>query len=135
MKKVTPIKKLKKKAWALQSEWIRRKEDGVCFTCGKKLPWKEQQSGHFVHGDSLDFDLRNIHCQCVRCNHWLSGNLIPYTRKMLALYGEDVVDELHAKKHELILPTALLRKKLEGMICDYENKLEAINQRDRANAY
>jgi NAD-dependent SIR2 family protein deacetylase len=90
--------------WDLQSEYIRQKENGICFTCGVKKPWKEMNAGHFIHGDALDFDLRNIHCQCTRCNHHLSGNLIPYTQKMFQLYGEEIIEELACLKKKIFKP-------------------------------
>ncbi len=38
------LKSLRKKAWVLQSEYIRRLAKGVCFTCGDRRNWKEQQA-------------------------------------------------------------------------------------------
>jgi len=128
MKKKKAIKSLRSKAWGLQSEFVRKIADGKCFTCGDRRNWKEQQAGHFIHGDSLDFDIRNIHCQCVRCNHYLSGNLIEYTKKMLVLYGDEVIEELQRKKHASPMPTCQQREFLEGIIKDYKRKLELLDQ-------
>ena len=88
------LKSLHKKAWILQSEYIRRFEKGICYTCGVHKNWKEQQAGHYIHKDCLDFTLMNIHCQCVRCNKWLSGNSGIYAERMIAEYGERAVAEL-----------------------------------------
>jgi hypothetical protein len=87
------IKKLKKKLWDLQSEYIRRTEK-KCFTCGKKKNWKELQAGHFIHKDCLDFERKNIHAQCVGCNHFRSGNRIIYAEKLEELYGFGIIQEL-----------------------------------------
>ncbi len=35
------LKALRKKAWDLQSQYIRRLARGVCFTCGDHRKWKE----------------------------------------------------------------------------------------------
>ena len=113
-------KSLRKKVWDLQSIYVRKKGKGKCVTCGTKKHWKEQQAGHFIHGDSLDFDLRNIHCQCVRCNHWLSGNLTEYTLFMLDKYGRKVIDELRVLKNQV---KKFSRKELEELVAYYEEKL------------
>jgi len=87
-------KSLRKKAWKVFSEWIRKRDDGICFTCGTRKPWKQQQAGHFIHKDCLDFNERNIHCQCVRCNHFKSGELGIYANNLIKKYGPYVVDDL-----------------------------------------
>jgi hypothetical protein len=94
-------KALKKKAWELQSEYVRRYEKGVCYTCGNKRSWKEQQAGHYIHKDCLDFDSMNIHCQCVRCNKWLSGNSGAYAERLIAEYGAEAVAELREKSRRI----------------------------------
>jgi hypothetical protein len=94
------LKSLRKKAWKLQSEYVRRSEKGVCFTCGDTRDWKEQQAGHYIHKDCLDYDLINIHCQCVRCNKWLSGNSGVYAERLIAEYGEEVVADLRTRSYK-----------------------------------
>jgi hypothetical protein len=82
--------KLKRKAWKVWSEYIRRKyadKEGMvlCYTCGVKKHWSEMHAGHFHH-DRLDFDERNIHPQCPQCNTFKHGNL--------AIYGTRLAEEL-----------------------------------------
>jgi len=107
MKKKTPkikeisIKALRKKAWDLQSKVIRQKEKGICFTCGAKNEWKKQQAGHFVHGHAMDFVEENIHCQCPRCNKWLSGNLIQYAIHLEKKYGYGIVQKLKRQSDKI----------------------------------
>ncbi len=114
------ITKLRKKAWKLQSMYIRQKEKGKCFTCGDQRDWKEQQAGHFVHRDSVDFDLRNIHCQCVHCNKWLHGNLINYAIKLERIYGHGIIEELKRKGDQI---KKWKVKELEDLIEFYKNEL------------
>mgnify|MGYP001392115687 CR=1 FL=1 len=95
-------KALHKKAWKIQSEYIRRLANGVCFTCGEKRHWKEQQAGHYIHKDCLDFDSINIHCQCVRCNKWLHGNSGVYAERLIAEYGEQAVAELRVRAEKIM---------------------------------
>jgi hypothetical protein len=92
--------KLKKELWKIQSIYIRRKE-GKCFTCGKKYPWKLLQAGHFEHKDCLDFETKNIHAQCVRCNKHLSGNLGAYAEHLEELYGFGVVQEIRGQRDKI----------------------------------
>ena len=103
MKKVKHIslKALHKKAWKLQSEFIRRSERGFCFTCGSHGDWKDMQAGHYIHGNRMDFVPLNIHCQCVRCNKWLHGNAGVYAERLIAEYGEKAVAQIReVSKHE-----------------------------------
>jgi len=103
--KRTPLRKrsknrlptLKRKAWSLFSKYIRERDGNVCFTCGEY----GNQAGHFIHRDSLDFEEKNIHAQCTRCNLNLSGNLAEYTLRMIDKYGREEVDELMARKHQI----------------------------------
>lgn len=97
-------KRLHEKLWDLRSKIIRIKANAVCYTCGKSY-WDEtlgrndirrMQAGHFRHG-VLDFDPMNIHCQCVRCNHHLSGNGVIYARNLIRDYGLEAVEALHKR--------------------------------------
>lgn len=110
------------KAWKLCSEYIRRRDKGICFTCGNKKPWKMQQAGHFIHGKTtpIYFNEYNISSQCVRCNKWLHGNLGIYGVKLIKKYGQKKVDELMAKKDTLHYYTI---KELKEIIDKYEKLL------------
>lgn len=74
---------LKDKAWKVFALWIRER-DKRCVTCPNGLA---EQAGHFFH-NILDFDEENVNGQCVRCNHWLSGNLAVYSTYLLNKLGE-----------------------------------------------
>lgn len=88
------IERLKDQAWKIWSEYIRRRDNCVCYTCGAKY-WDEEmgewsikglEAGHYKHG-VLDFDEMNIHCQCTRCNHYYSGMLDVYSENLIRDYG------------------------------------------------
>lgn len=122
-KKLRKISALKKQAWRVFSEWIRRREadkDGYlsCITCGTKVHWKDSNASHFLHGHSKPtfFEPRNVHGSCIRCNLYLSGNLIEYTRFMIDRYGLAVVDELRALSKQIYKPS---RQDLEAIIEKY----------------
>lgn len=94
--KRSKLKIIKKKAWKAFSEFIR-KRDRNCFTCNARpFSWKELQAGHFIHG-KLDFDEMNINAQCIRCNHFLSGNLASYTINLIRKHGMEKVEELRQR--------------------------------------
>jgi hypothetical protein len=96
-----------KELWRLFSISVRRSvadSRGIasCVCCGAKKPWQELQAGHFFHAaktNQVSFDVRNIHPCCVRCNMYLSGNLIPYMEFLQKKYGHGIVDELRQIKN------------------------------------
>jgi len=65
---------------------VRIRDKGICYTCGVQKEISEMQAGHRHHG-KLSLDERNIHCQCVKCNMYLSGNLGAYERRLIEEYG------------------------------------------------
>ena len=99
-KKVS-ISKLKKKARAVFSQYIRMKEmnprgETMCVTCLTWKSYKEMQAGHFIPGchNSVLFDERNVHPQCYTCNVILGSNGPKYYEYMQRNYGMDVIKEL-----------------------------------------
>lgn len=91
-------KTLHKKAWKLISDFVRQQEADEfgfnnCYTCEKRMPWKELQCGHFFHG-KLDYDLRNLKPQCAGCNMYLSGNLAVYSIKLMRELGVEGMEQL-----------------------------------------
>jgi hypothetical protein len=122
------LKQLHKISWKWFSKYIRKKNDGKCFTCGNKLDWKQTHAGHFVHsGNSinwlLDFDERNVNCQCVRCNNYLSGNLSMYASRLIGKYGCDVIDELNDLKFKKV---EIARTEAVDMILKYQKKFKKL---------
>lgn len=103
-KKVKPLGFYKKKFWKLFSEYIRRRDRGVCFTCGLTKHWKQQQAGHCIPkasgGLALYFDIINVNCQCFRCNINLGGNGAVYIEKIRERFGEGAVEYLFELKKE-----------------------------------
>ena len=99
-KKLNSYRYLNKVAWELFSRYIRMKgadENGMteCYTCEKKFHWKKLFAGHFHHG-KLDFDERNVHKQCNRCNSslFLRGNLNIYGTKLAQEIGAEGMKQL-----------------------------------------
>ena len=88
--------KLRKKLWTIFSQIVRIEENGQCYTCPIKKPWKEMQAGHYEHKDCMDFIRENIHCQCVHCNKFLSGNRNSYALHLEKDYGYGILQKLRA---------------------------------------
>ena len=123
MKKLKTMKGLHNQAWTLMSEFVRRRDRGQCFTCYDKRDWKQQQAGHYVHRDCLDYDFRNINCQCVRCNKWLRGNLTAYAMALKAKYGAEIIDELEILGHQI---RKFTRDELEGIIEELKKRISQL---------
>ncbi len=114
------VKKLKRKCWSLMSEYVRLRDKGICITCGKKYP--VMNAGHFKHG-CLDFDERNINCQCQGCNTYKSGALDIYAIKLEAKYGFGIIQELEELKWKKPFYTY---EELEQIKTDLESKISAL---------
>jgi hypothetical protein len=75
--------------------FIRKRDQGQpCISCGKKTTL---QAGHFYSAGNHSvtrFEEDNVHGQCLRCNYWLSANLIPYRRNLIEKIGQERVDHL-----------------------------------------
>lgn len=86
---------LKSKAIRLFNSWIRKRDSGLgCISCGSL---NEIQAGHFYaagHYEALRFNEDNVNSQCLRCNYFLRGNLIPYRLNLIKKIGVDAVERL-----------------------------------------
>jgi len=120
------IKQLKNKAWEIFSEYIRKRDKGICFTCGIRKDWKQMQAGHFIHGKSFAtyFDERNVNCQCVGCNLYKSGARDEYAIKLEEKYGYGILQELKQLKN---IKFRFTRDYLEEIINVYINKIKELD--------
>jgi hypothetical protein len=102
-------KTLKKKAWQVFSEYIRRKyadAQGMvrCVTCGAIKFWKEMQAGHLLDGrsNSVLFDEEIVFPQCPGCNLFKNGNKEVYIPWWIDRFGRAKYDEKIAQKKKTI---------------------------------
>lgn len=66
----------------------------------------------------------NCHPQCARCNVFLKGNYINYTRYMIDRFGREAVDQLEVKSKSTIkISTPELEEKIEY----YKKKVKELN--------
>lgn len=128
-KKIT-LTKLKKKLWTVFSQYIRLRDKGVCFTCGKCVEGRAYHAGHFITkklcSPPLFFSELNTHGQCYRCNINLSGNWMAYLENMVETYGQDVVDRMLAQRHEKV---TWKQEDYETMIELYKAKLKSLQEK------
>lgn len=102
-KKITPkvaLKDLDSKLWRIFGKYIRKRDRGICYTCGKP----GNQAGHYISqgssGTLAKFNEKNVHCQCVSCNHFKSGNLRVYGLNLERDYGFGILQELEELKNK-----------------------------------
>lgn len=117
-KKQPALATLKKKLDAVFSVFIRRRDKGVCFTCGNKKPWKYQQNGHYVTRGcmQLRWDERNCNCQCAGCNIFKNGNYTEYAVRLVRKYGPTILEELDKEKWKI---RKMTRANYEDLIAHY----------------
>lgn len=125
-------KRLAVKAWKLWSKYIRTNGGTVveynrCYTCLKQYPWKELDAGHFFHTSKkkgevrrwvIDYDERNIHPQCTRCNRYYHGSGQLYSSRLIEQYGDGIIQELHRIYQE---NKELSNEELQKIISKYAN--------------
>lgn len=114
----TTLPKLLKKTQKIFNDYIRQRDkDKGCISCGGKV----EHAGHyFAQGShsALRFDEYNVNGQCVRCNMFLSGNLIYYRQGLVKRYGSQYVENLEAKAKERLKKWT--RQELEELIAKYK---------------
>lgn len=135
-KKRSKAQILRDKLWDIFSIYIRTRDKGTCFTCGARN-WNEElgefdirgmQAGHFKH-TVLDFDEMNINCQCVRCNHHLSGNGTVYAMNLIRKYGLEAVEDLERRAtHERANGRKYTEEELLERINYYKQKTEELKR-------
>lgn len=89
---------LKKKAWKTFADWIKKRDNYTCITCGARPDSANLHAGHFWHG-VLDFDEMNINAQCNSCNHFKSGNLAIYSTYLIRKYGLEKFNDLETRHY------------------------------------
>ena len=125
MTKEVTVKGLVKKLDKVVSEYVRRLEKGVCYTCGNVKPWKYQEAGHYKGRTSMGtrFFLKDIHCQCKICNQWMGGNLKVYKTKLIEQYGPGIIEELDRKSSQIKVFDI---GELQDLIKEYKDKIKKL---------
>jgi hypothetical protein len=134
LKKAT-LRSLKKKAWKLFSEWIRRKDTDAggtehCYTCLTPKFWKELHAGHAIPGrtNSVLFDPDIVKPQCPICNIWKGGQYHIFATKLIKEHGMEWWDQKLIDSRKVVKYTAA---DLEDLILDLKQKLHELDNRPR----
>lgn len=103
LNKKLSVLRLKKEADRVFSLWIRARDNHICFTCNRKLDPKQSQNGHYVSRshNSLRYDERNCHVQCMACNVFKHGAMDVYALKLIAKYGDNILIDLQREKNKV----------------------------------
>ena len=112
-KKTISTSKAKAKAWQAFSRYIRLRdaiattgeEDNlICCTCGKLIPVKQAQAGHFIAGrtNALLFDEDIVHGQCYACNVCNHGEQLEYYYYMKRHYTEEQILEMRGLRSKTV---------------------------------
>lgn len=112
------------------SEYIRRRDANVrgsihCISCGAEIPWKEADCGHYVsrRHNSTRYCEKNCNAQCVACNRYSDGNIEGYKRGLVEKYGDGILAELEAKKHQA---QKMGDYEVRQLLKEYRAKLKAL---------
>lgn len=91
------LPKLLAKTQKVFNAWVRNRDrEKGCVSCKSG---KVEQASHFYSAgkhSALRFTEDNCHGACVRCNYFLSGNLLPYRATLLKRIGQQRLDILEA---------------------------------------
>ncbi|MFC7347291.1 recombination protein NinG [Chryseobacterium zhengzhouense] len=113
------------KAQELVNAYVRKRDaindngDFICISCQQLKPKSQCNASHyFSRGNygSVRFNLDNIHSGCIKCNMYLSGNLIPYRVYLIKKIGQERFDNLemmaYAKgfKHDRFMLIELIER-------------------------
>lgn len=128
--KAKTTSQLRKTAWRLLSELIRRREAGhdggvICYTCGKWMHWKQAQAAHAIPGRHAAVLLNEdvIRVCCYRCNIALHGNYTVFTTKLIKVKGMEWWDQQLVDSHRTV---KLTRVDLLEKIEEFRRRLNAI---------
>jgi hypothetical protein len=127
-KKRSKVEIARDNAWKVFSKYIRLRDKGVCVTCGARPwnselgepDWKQLQAGHYRH-NKFDFDEMNINCQCIHCNHFLSGNLGAYALYLKNKYGVEAWEELQTRPDK---PDKRTKEEWDFLALEYRNRIK-----------
>lgn len=130
MKKKPTLSGLKKKAWKVFSEFIRRRDSdeggtASCYTCGALLFWREGHAGHGIPGrtNSVLLDPELVKFQCPPCNIWKRGMHHIFATKLIKEHGMEWWDAKVAGARRVVKYT---RSDLEDLISEFKQKLETL---------
>jgi hypothetical protein len=98
----------------------------VCISCNYPKEMDQMHAGHFypVGGnEAVRFDEDNVHGQCLKCNTFLHGNLLPYQAALIKKIGKERFELLGIKRMNR---SKMMAFEIEVLKDEYENKIKAL---------
>lgn len=120
------ISKLKKRADAVFSQYIRLRDGDICITCRES--GKTLQCGHFMSRryNNTRFNEENCNAQCYRCNVLFYGEQYRYAQEIDLKYGAGTAKKLQALALEphpfTVEELQQIIDECKEQISDYENR-------------
>ena len=108
MKKTKTSAQLKKELDKYFSLFIRLRDTkngyGNCYTCGKRIHYKEGHCGHFIPRNILITRWNESNCkiQCVGCNIFGNGKILDFEDRLVKEIGRKEVDKLKASRFQIL---------------------------------
>lgn len=103
------LAKYKKELDAIFSKFIRLSHadssgNCTCYTCGKVLPWKQIQNGHFISRSYLATRWHENNCrpQDVGCNVYGNGKPLDFEEHLKRELGDQYVEEMKVSRHQIL---------------------------------
>lgn len=138
MPKKRTIPDLKKTLDTIFSKYIRMRDalittstltDARCYTCGKRLPTKRMDAGHWRSrsNGATRYDERNVKAQCKGCNGFHNGMQEEFRRHLVEEYGVGVVDEIYFASKQ---PHNFKKSWLEERIKYYKEEVKFLEEQD-----
>lgn len=127
-KKLKTLGSLKKKAWKLCSEYVRKREADEggfvhCYTCGAPIHWKyEAQAGHSIPSRNNAVLLDDSICrpQCYVCNIRKNGQHHIFATKLIQENGLEWWEKKLEGARQIVKYT---RADMEALIESFKAKL------------
>ncbi|MBD2785400.1 recombination protein NinG [Xenorhabdus sp. DI] len=130
--------KARKLAVRPRSYWIKQAQQSVnayirerdrdlpCVSCGTFVS-AQWDAGHYrttAAAPQLRFDDHNIHKQCVVCNQYKSGNLVPYRVELIRRIGLEKVDAIESNhdRHRWTI------EECKAIKAEYQQKLKELRR-------
>lgn len=92
------ISSLKKLLWKHFTRYIKRRDNNICCTCGRRYEGGAIGGGHYIAKGACSLEYyyseQNVHAQCTSCNLKLEGNRPAYRAFLLQRYGKKVLEDL-----------------------------------------
>ena len=125
-KSILPLARLERALWKVFSLFIKIRDNWTCFTCGERSRGPRMHAGHFIEdavgGLALRYNETNVHAQCENCNCHSNDMKAKYEKRMIDVYGLDIVLALKKLKHKVVkdfdfkTTTDYYKQKVENMI-------------------